>query len=144
MAAWCSSAAAPRAVTSWPSKSACPVEFRGAFRTLRRGDISAPPKGLRSLLGRDAALDVRRFPGPSESPGPRLLVNAPRRAGSAVERNRFRRRVRMAFLKLIRDERFQPSPSQVLWVRPGSGGCDLSFDDLLSLLRQALSRPDRA
>lgn len=120
------------------------MEFRGAFRTLQRGDVSAPPKGLRPLLGRDAGLDVRRFPGPTDPPGPRLLVNAPRRAGSAVKRNRFRRRVRMAFLSLVRDERLLPTPDQVLWVRPGSGGCDLPFDELLGLLRQALSRPDRA
>jgi len=120
------------------------VEFRGAFRTLQRGDISAPPKGLRSLLGRDAALDVRRFPGPPESPGPRLLVNAPRRAGSAVERNRFRRRVRMAFLRLVAEEGLVMDPSVVVWVRPGPSSCSLPFDDILGLLRRALSRPDRA
>ncbi len=127
-----------------PLSTVCPVEFRGAFRTLQRGEISAPPKGLRSLLGREARLDVRRFPGPPEPMGPRLLVNAPRRAGSAVERNRFRRRVRMAFLALIRDERLTPNPGSVLWVRPGSAGCALAFDEVLDLLRQALSRPDRA
>ena len=120
------------------------MEFRGAFRVLRRGDISAPPRGLRPLLNRDADLDVRRFPGPTQPIGPRLLVNAPRRAGSAVERNRFRRRVRMAFLKLLREEGLQPDPGQVVWVRPGPKGCNLPFDDLLSLLRRALSRLDSA
>ncbi|HZU53394.1 MAG TPA: ribonuclease P protein component [Holophagaceae bacterium] len=120
------------------------MEFRGAFRVLKRGDISAPPRGLRPLLNRDAALDVRRFPGPPQPPGPRLLVNAPRRAGSAVERNRFRRRVRMAFLALLRDEGLGANPGQVVWVRPGLGGCGLAFEDLLSLLRRALSRPDTA
>lgn len=120
------------------------MEFRGAFRTLQRGDVSAPPKGLRSLLGREAALDVRRFPGPIEPPGPRLLVNAPRRAGSAVERNRFRRRVRMAFLRLLNDEGLTLDSAAVLWVRPGPGGCTLPFDDILGLLRRVLSRPDRA
>lgn len=120
------------------------MEFRGAFRVLRRGDISAPPKGLRPLLNRDAALDVRRFSGPAQPSGPRLLVNAPRRAGSAVERNRFRRRVRMAFLGLLRDEGLSVDPGQVVWVRPGPDGCNLPFDDLLGLLRRALSRPDKA
>lgn len=120
------------------------MEFRGAFRVLRRGDISAPPKGLRPLLNRDAALDVRRFPGPRQPSNPVLLVNAPRRAGSAVQRNRFRRRVRMAFLRLLRDEKLPADPQQVVWVRPGRGGCDIRFDDLLSLLRRALSRMDTA
>lgn len=120
------------------------MEFRGAFRVLKRGDISAPPRGLRLLLNRDAALDVRRFPGPSQPAGPRLLVNAPRRAGSAVQRNRFRRRVRMAFLALVRNEGLGTHPGQVVWVRPGPGGCGLAFDELLSLLRRALSRSDSA
>ena len=112
------------------------MEFRGAFRVLRRGEISAPPKGLRPLLGREAALDVRRFPLAIEPPGPRLLVSAPRRAGSAVERNRFRRRVRAAFLSLLRDGRAM-DPGQVVWVRP-SGTCDLPFDEVLGLLQRAI------
>ncbi|HTL99440.1 MAG TPA: ribonuclease P protein component [Holophagaceae bacterium] len=97
---------------------------------------------MRSLLGRDPALDVRIFPGPAEPPAPRLLVNAPRRAGSAVKRNRFRRRVRMAFLKLIREEAFQVGPGQIVWVRPGASGCDLPFEALMGLLHQALDRQD--
>lgn len=120
------------------------MEFRGTFRVLRRGDISAPPKGLRPLLPRDAVLDVRRFPGPTVPLGPRLLVNAPRRAGSAVQRNRFRRRVRMAFLRLLRDEGLVVDPAQVIWVRPGPSGCNLSFDELFGLLKQALDRRDPA
>lgn len=114
------------------------MEFRGAFRALRRGEIGAPPKGLRALLGREAALDVRTFPCKAQPPGPRLLVSAPRRAGSAVQRNRFRRRVRMAFLRLLRGEGRTMDAGLVLWVRPGSGGCGLPFDDILNLLRRAM------
>lgn len=116
------------------------MEFRGAFRVVRRGDIGAPPRGLRPLLGRGAPLDVRRFAGPPEPPGPRLLVNAPRRAGSAVQRNRFRRRVRMAFLRLLREERLRLAPEAIIWVRP-SAGCDLAYDTLLDHLRRALRAP---
>jgi hypothetical protein len=50
----------------------------------------------------------------------------------------------MAFLTLIRDEDLHANPGSVVWVRPGHGGCGLAFDDLLSLLRRALSRPDTA
>jgi hypothetical protein len=50
----------------------------------------------------------------------------------------------MAFLALLRDEGLGANPGQVVWVRPGLGGCGLAFEDLLSLLRRALSRPDTA
>ena len=112
------------------------MEFRGAFRVLRRGEISAPPRGLRPLLSRESALDVRTFPLPIAPPGPRLLVSAPRRAGSAVQRNRFRRRVRAAFLRLLREEG-TVAADLVVWVRPAKA-CDLPFDDVLGLLRQAI------
>jgi ribonuclease P protein component len=72
-----------------------------------------------------------------------LLVNASRKQGRAVQRNRFRRRVRMAFLKILRE---QPSPDElryVVWVRPSRGapkGCPFSFHEIESQLRLALSR----
>jgi RNase P protein component len=114
------------------------VEFRGAFRVLRRGEISAPPKGLRPLLGKEAALDVRRFPCAAPPAAPRLFVSAPRRAGSAVQRNRFRRRVRMAFLAFLREHPGRVAPGQVVWIRPGPSGCEVPFGDVLSLLRRAI------
>jgi ribonuclease P protein component len=72
--------------------------------------------------------------------GPMLLVTSPRKSGGAVQRNRFRRRVRMAFLARV-------SPllghAWVVWVRPGRTAPALdtiSFKDIESQLRLALRR----
>ncbi len=142
MAAWCSSAAAPRVVTSWPSKavSGGTAPFRGRFRPARRADRPVPEAPTRSLSPSDAPLDVRILPRP-DLPGPVLLVSASRKAGCAVERNAFRRRVRMALMHLLQ-ERPLPGPA-VVWVRPSRRsplGCRLPYAQIEGQLRLALSR----
>ena len=72
-----------------------------------------------------------------------LLVNASRKQGRAVQRNRFRRRVRMAFLKVLREAPGPDDLRYVVWVRPARGapkGCPFSFHEIESQLRLALSR----
>jgi hypothetical protein len=87
-----------------------------------------------------------------------LLVNASRKQGRAVQRNRFRRRVRMAFLKILRDgsggagleaasgpvpENASEKGCCVVWVRPSrtaAKGCPFLFHEIESQLRLALSR----
>jgi ribonuclease P protein component len=72
-----------------------------------------------------------------------LLVNASRKQGRAVQRNRFRRRVRMAFLKILREQSVLDELRCVVWVRPARSapkGCSFSFQEIESQLRLALSR----
>lgn len=70
-----------------------------------------------------------------------LLAQAGRRSGPAVQRNRFRRRVRMALFQILGEH---PLLSPViLWVRPSRRapeGCRISFASVLGQLRLALSR----
>jgi ribonuclease P protein component len=72
-----------------------------------------------------------------------LLVNASRKQGRAVQRNRFRRRVRMAFLQVLRESSTLPGSLGVVWVRPSrtaAKGCPFPFQTILGQLRLALSR----
>lgn len=139
MAAWCSSAAARRAATSWRSDAA-PVIFKDRFRTVRHKDHAVPTPPPRPLLGPSAYLDIRAWRGSSVPDGPLLLVTSPRKTGPAVQRNRFRRQVRMAFLA-------QSGPlagrSWVVWVRPGRSAPpldQLAFSDIETQLELALRR----
>jgi len=69
-----------------------------------------------------------------------LLVTSPRKTGGAVQRNRFRRRVRMAFLARAKSLQGQ---SWVVWVRPSRTSPPLdsiSFQDIDSQLQLALRR----
>jgi ribonuclease P protein component len=79
----------------------------------------------------------------AEGPEPMLLVNASRKQGRAVQRNRFRRRVRMAFLKILREQPRAEDLRYVVWVRPARGapkGCPFTFHEIEGQLRLALSR----
>lgn len=137
MAAWCSSAAAPRVVTSW--RSSPPVIYKGRFRTVRHKDHAVPAPLPRPLLGPSAFLDIRAWRR-SEGAGPLLLVTSPRKTGGAVQRNRFRRQVRMAFLAGLQPILGGP---WVVWVRPGRMAPPLGsirFQDIESQLQQALRR----
>lgn len=114
--------------------------FRGRFRPARRADRPVPEALTRSLSPSDATLDVRILPR-LDLPGPVLLVSASRKAGPAVDRNAFRRRVRMALMHIL-DERPLPSPA-VVWVRPSRRapkGCRLTYAEIEGQLRLALSR----
>ena len=70
-----------------------------------------------------------------------LLVTSPRKTGPAVQRNRFRRQVRMAFLKSL--EPPLDGSSWVVWVRPNRTAPPLdmiTFQDIQNQLRLALHR----
>ena len=113
--------------------------YRGRFRTVRHKDHAVPTPLPRPLLGQSSWLDVRAWPLP-DAGGPLLLVTSPRKTGSAVQRNRFRRQVRMAFLGQSEPLRGRP---WVVWVRPGRSAPALDticFQDIESQLRLALRR----
>jgi ribonuclease P protein component len=115
------------------------VIYKGRFRTVRHKDHAVPAPPPRPLLGQASWLDIRAWRR-MESKGPMLLVTSPRKTGGAVQRNRFRRRVRMAFLAGAATLQGQP---WVVWVRPGRTAPPLdtiSFQDIESQLRLALRR----
>jgi len=115
------------------------VIYRGRFRTVRHKDHAVPTPPPRPLLGPTSSLDIRAWPR-VEAGGPLLLVTSPRRTGGAVQRNTFRRRVRMAFLAGVEPLLNRP---WVVWVRPGRTAPPLetiSFQDIESQLRSALHR----
>ena len=117
------------------------MKVAGRYRVVRRQDHAVPASAPRPLLGREHGLDVRVWRWPSGTE-PLLLVNASRKQGRAVQRNRFRRRVRMAFLKVLREGPSIGGPC-VVWVRPSRSapkGCAFSFQEIEGQLRLALSR----
>ena len=138
MAAWCSSAAVPRAATSWLSKPT--VKVAGRYRVVRHRDHAVPKDLSRPVSAKGQSLDIRIWSFQSELP--LLLVTATRKSGRAVRRNQFRRRVRMAFLKVLRD---WPGggPAGVVWVRPSrlvTKNQLPTFHEIEGQLRLALSR----
>ncbi|HEX9082933.1 MAG TPA: ribonuclease P protein component [Holophagaceae bacterium] len=113
--------------------------FKGRFRTVRHADHAVPSALPRPLLGAGAPLDIRAWHRPG-SDLPLLLVSAPRKAGGAVRRNRFRRRSRMAFLALMEG---RVPASWVVWIRPSRRGPALdrlSYRDIEHQLGLALRR----
>ena len=126
------------------------------FRVVRHSDHLLPaPVAVRSLTAQVAPgearvpqiLDIRawRLPAPTAAllGMPSLLVHAPRRTGKAVERNRFKRRARMALLKVLGDSPSLDLSSWVIWVRPTKGsplGCRADYPAIEGQLRLALSR----
>ncbi|OQA33928.1 MAG: Ribonuclease P protein component [Acidobacteria bacterium ADurb.Bin340] len=118
------------------------MEFAGRFRAARQGDHVVPECPPRPLSDRASGLDIRIWARPGATL-PLLLVNASRKQGRAVHRNLFRRRVRMAFLAVLRSTpEFAPF-SGVLWVRPArgvQGGCNLPYAEIEAHLSAALRR----
>jgi ribonuclease P protein component len=115
------------------------VIYSGRFRTVRHKDHAVPTPPPRPLLGQSSSLDIRAWKR-ELGDGPLLLVTSPRRTGGAVQRNTFRRRVRMAFLAGVEPLLDRP---WVVWVRPGRMAPPLdtiSFQDIESQLRLALHR----
>jgi ribonuclease P protein component len=115
------------------------VIYKGRFRTVRHKDHAVPAPLPRPLLGQTALLDIRAWRKAMDG-GPLLLVTSPRKTGPAVQRNTFRRRVRMAFLANMKPLLDLP---WVVWVRPGRTAPPLdtiSYQDIESQLRLALLR----
>jgi len=115
------------------------VIYKGRFRTVRHQDHAVPTPQPRPLLGPSSCLDVRAWRRPTAEQ-PLLLVTTARKTGGAVQRNRFRRQVRMAFLAGLQPLAGQP---WVVWVRPGRQAKALDtllFSDIETQLRLALRR----
>jgi ribonuclease P protein component len=115
------------------------VIYKGRFRTVRHKDHAVPAPLPRPLLGQSSWLDVRAWRH-TQTEGPLLLVTSPRKTGRAVQRNRFRRQVRMAFLAGVGPLLGCP---WVVWVRLGRIAPPLdtiSFQDIENQLRLALRR----
>ncbi|MCX6548928.1 MAG: ribonuclease P protein component [Geothrix sp.] len=113
--------------------------FKGRFRTVRHKDHAVPAPLPRPLLGHSSCLDIRAWQHPGAE-GPLLLVTSPKKCGPAVQRNGFRRRVRMAFLAGL--EPIQGHP-WVVWVRPSRTAPPLEgirLQDIATQLQQALRR----
>ncbi|NTW84788.1 MAG: ribonuclease P protein component [Holophagaceae bacterium] len=113
--------------------------FKDRFRTVRHKDHAVPLPPPRPLLGHSSFLDIRAWQH-AEADQPLLLVTSPRKTGGAVQRNHFRRQVRMAFLASAESLAGRP---WVIWVRPSRSTPALStlrFQDIESQLRLALRR----
>ena len=113
--------------------------FKDRFRTVRHKDHAVPAPPPRPLLGQSSFLDIRAWQH-AEGDQPLLLVTSPRKTGGAVQRNRFRRQVRLAFLASAESLGGEP---WVIWVRPSRSAPALNslrFQDIESQLRLALRR----
>jgi RNase P protein component len=118
------------------------VRVAGRYRVVQRRDHAVPETPPRPLTPRECPLDIRVWTGHDKSL-PLLLVNASRKQGHAVMRNRFRRRVRMAFLQILRSDPELAPFAGVVWVRPNRGsriGCDIPYADIADQLTLALRR----
>lgn len=131
------------------------MDVAGVYRTVRHGDHAVPDTLPRPLVGAEHPLDIRAWTRPSAEAlagdqgmpafpdRPWLLVGITRRMGGAVIRARFKRRVRMAALELLRRPEFSAVGRVVLFVRPGRSapkGRDIPYADILRALSLALSR----
>jgi ribonuclease P protein component len=106
-----------------------------AARLRRSGDIALVRAEGRSLRATAWSARVRR----TSAPGTRIAVIASRAVGSAVVRNRAKRRVREAFRRALASGGASPSIDVVITVRPESleSGFDAMQADALALLREA-------
>jgi RNase P protein component len=112
------------------------------YRVVRYQDHIVPKITSRSLIGPKGMLDIRIWYCGAEFK-PILLVNASRRQGRAVQRNLFRRRVRMAFLKILQEQLLISSSPYTIWVRPIRTVTNvgiISFQEIEAKIRLALSR----
>lgn len=126
------------------------MDVAGAYRTVRHCDHAVPESLPRPLLGAEHPLDVRLWrnvQGISPFPEvPRLLVGISRKMGGAVQRNRFKRRVRMAALALFREPAAAALGPCTVFVRVARNvpkGKDIPYLDILKFLRMALERAPR-
>jgi RNase P protein component len=121
------------------------MRIAGRFSVVRQKDHVVPAATHSPRLSVRGALDIKVFwlgQGVRSLLPPLLLVSASRKTGSAVERNKFRRRVRMAFLEALRKMPAEANPSFAVSVRPtrGSGsGCKIEYWDIVNLIEHSLS-----
>ncbi len=117
------------------------MRIAGRFRAVRHKDHALPKDPPRPLTPRGSRLDVRIWTHHGKDL-PWLLVASPKRCGTAVQRNRFRRRVRMALLEVIRPLSPEVVQSAVVWVRPARGlklDVDIPCEELKGQLRLAFT-----
>ena len=119
------------------------MKVAGCYQVMRHSDRAMPTIVPRSLLGHGCGLDVRVWCLRIHSMGPMLLVNASKRFGRAVQRNRFRRQVRMAFLNVLREQPTVSNADYIIWIRPAKSAVGtglFSFQEIENQIRLALSR----
>jgi ribonuclease P protein component len=115
------------------------------FRAVRRADrifSEQPPSALPALSSRGSVLDVRLI-SKAFAEMPCLLVSTPKKSGTAVTRNKFRRRVRMAFLEILKKMPKAYISGYAVWVRPSKSspsGCLVKYGEIENLLEQSLKR----
>jgi ribonuclease P protein component len=118
------------------------MQVAGSFRVVRHKDHIVFDRQLKSLSTRGSLLDIRvLFWGKGKLPF--LLVSASKKTGSAVERNKFRRRVRMAFLAVLRKHKTVFDMSFALFIRPARWnptGCRIGYQDIEKQIESALNR----
>jgi ribonuclease P protein component len=118
------------------------MRVAGTFRVVRQKDRVVSERPPRRLSARGGSLDVRSvFWGKGGLP--LLLVGVPKKTGSAVARNKFRRRVRMAFLAALRKRSAVSERPFVFFVRPARGngaGCRIEYRDIEKQIESALNR----
>ena len=94
------------------------------------------------LSPKGSSLDIRAFYF-EISRMPLLLVSAARKSGSAIERNKFRRRARMAFLTVLRRCPELSGIGFVFWIRPTRGspkGCRVDYWEIEKQMESSLGR----
>jgi len=117
------------------------MQIAGCFRVVNHKDRVISQRHPPTLSARGASLDVRLI-SLNEGRTPLLLVSASRKTGAAVTRNQFRRRVRMAFLAVLRETPALLDAKFVLWVRPARGnssGCQIEYQDIEMQIKSSLS-----
>lgn len=120
------------------------MEVGGRFRAVRRQDRAVPERPPRPLSDPGSRLDIRIWASP-RADQPLLLATTPRKCGTAVERNAFRRRARMAWLAVMLGSNSPERPERgfpLAWIRPAKGASvrDIPYAELEGQLRLAFSR----
>lgn len=120
------------------------MEVGGRFRAVRRQDRAVADRPPRPLTDPGSRLDIRIWADP-RAEQPLLLATTPRKCGTSVERNTFRRQARMALLAVLRDTGTPGRPPRgfpLVWLRPAKGTRvrDIPYADLEGQLRLAFSR----
>jgi ribonuclease P protein component len=127
-----------RSSRAWSQAHHCrliPHDVVRAARLRRSSDIALVRAEGRSLRRAAFSARIRR----TSEPGSRIAVIASRAVGTAVARNRAKRRVREAFRRALASSEAGPSIDLLITVRPESlqGGFAAMQADAASVLREA-------